>query len=424
MARTFLVLLLAVLVGCARTAPPAPFELHGGAGAQGSLAPIPPHPDSIAVANGDTLYGIARRYRIPVRAIIDANRLQPPYRLAAGTRLALPQVRVYQVRSGDTLAGVARRYAVDIGTLAAANHLAPPYVIRTGTELVLPSPVETAGAALPTLTESPPPAPMAAAPAPPGGLPIRVETAPAASARLSIESAKPVPERMPLTQTASQNTMGAQQAPHPPSLSAAVAPGVGESAGLPSAFAAPQAANAVGRHDIPSTPVQNAKTVSVASSGGGTAVPSATPLSTAEHEVAALPHFPVPGHGFLWPVRGRIISSFGTGPDGLHNDGINIAAAAGTPMVAAEAGEVAYAGNELKGYGNLVLIKHPDGYVTAYAHNQTLLVKRGDHVQRGQPIARIGATGAVSEPQLHFEIRRGPRALDPIEYLPAEAATK
>jgi murein DD-endopeptidase MepM/ murein hydrolase activator NlpD len=123
-------------------------------------------------------------------------------------------------------------------------------------------------------------------------------------------------------------------------------------------------------------------------------------------------------------VQGRILVGYGPGPGGTHNDGINIAAPEGTPVLAVDDGEVAYAGNELRGYGWLILLKHArSGITTAYAHNSVLLVKRGDHVKRGQPIARVGATGAVSEPQLHFEIRRGSRALDPMEQLPVPPAT-
>jgi murein DD-endopeptidase MepM/ murein hydrolase activator NlpD len=129
------------------------------------------------------------------------------------------------------------------------------------------------------------------------------------------------------------------------------------------------------------------------------------------------------GHSFLWPVHGRVIARYGTGDGGTHSDGINIAAPSGTLVVAADAGTVAYAGNELRGYGNLVLIKHPGGWMTAYAHNAKLLVKRGDKVRRGQAIARVGRTGAVSAPQLHFEIRRGAKALDPGDYLPAAPTT-
>ncbi len=116
---------------------------------------------------------------------------------------------------------------------------------------------------------------------------------------------------------------------------------------------------------------------------------------------------------FVWPVEGRIILPFGDSGNGERNDGINIAARAGTPIRAAAAGTVRYAGNELKGYGNLVLIQHDDGYVTAYAHAESLTVARGDHVGKGQVIGLAGATGDVDRPQLHFEIRRGARPVNP-----------
>lgn len=121
--------------------------------------------------------------------------------------------------------------------------------------------------------------------------------------------------------------------------------------------------------------------------------------------------------GFVWPVQGKIISKFGTTSDGLRNDGINIAAPAGAPVIAAADGTVAYAGNQLRGFGNLVLIRHANGLITAYAHNQSLLVQKGDKVKRGATIARVGATGNVSKPQLHFEIRKGEEPVDPMKYL-------
>lgn len=120
---------------------------------------------------------------------------------------------------------------------------------------------------------------------------------------------------------------------------------------------------------------------------------------------------------FRWPVKGRVISRFGSKPNGARNDGINIAVPVGTSVKASENGVVAYAGNELKGYGNLVLIRHADNWVTAYAHNSDLLVQRGDRVTRGQIIAKAGQTGSVTSPQLHFEIRRGSEAVDPMSNL-------
>ena len=124
------------------------------------------------------------------------------------------------------------------------------------------------------------------------------------------------------------------------------------------------------------------------------------------------------GEGFLWPVRGKLLSSYGGKSQGLKNDGINIAAPRGAPVVAAENGVVAYAGNELRGFGNLLLLKHSGGWITAYAHNETLLVKRGDKIDKGQTIAKVGSSGSVQKPQLHFELRKGKKAMDPIKYLP------
>ena len=116
-------------------------------------------------------------------------------------------------------------------------------------------------------------------------------------------------------------------------------------------------------------------------------------------------------------MRGRVIASFGPTPNGLQNDGINLAVPEGTPVKAAEDGVVAYAGNELKGYGNLVLVRHCNGFVTAYAHASDILVKRGETVKRGQVIAHSGQTGNVTSPQLHFEIRKGSTPVDPSQYL-------
>ena len=120
---------------------------------------------------------------------------------------------------------------------------------------------------------------------------------------------------------------------------------------------------------------------------------------------------------FRWPVKGRIIAGFGQRPNGTQNDGINLAVPEGTPVKAAEDGTVAYAGNELKGYGNLVLIRHANGFVSAYANASNIAVKRGDSVKRGQVIAHAGQTGNVTSPQLHFEIRKGSTPVDPTKYL-------
>ena len=125
---------------------------------------------------------------------------------------------------------------------------------------------------------------------------------------------------------------------------------------------------------------------------------------------------------FRWPVKGRVISTYGEKPNGMRNEGINIAVPEGTSVRAAGSGIVAYAGSELKGYGNLVLIRHDGGWVTAYAHNKELFVKRGDSVKRGDVIANAGQTGSVTSPQVHFEVRKGATAVDPMKHLDTEQA--
>lgn len=120
---------------------------------------------------------------------------------------------------------------------------------------------------------------------------------------------------------------------------------------------------------------------------------------------------------FRWPARGRVISGYGSKGPGGTNDGINIAVPEGTPVKAAEGGTVAYVGEEIKGYGKMVLVRHPNGFVSAYAHNSDLSVKRGDTVKRGQVIAKSGQTGNVTSPQLHFELRKGAQPVDPSKFL-------
>jgi len=124
-----------------------------------------------------------------------------------------------------------------------------------------------------------------------------------------------------------------------------------------------------------------------------------------------------PSSFFEWPVKGAIIASYGSGDVGRRNDGVNIAAPAGTPVRAAADGEVVYRGSELDGFGNLLLIKHADGFVTAYAHNDAMLVKKGDNVRQGQMIAKVGDSGAVTSPQLHFEVRQNLKSIDPVALL-------
>jgi len=145
--------------------------------------------------------------------------------------------------------------------------------------------------------------------------------------------------------------------------------------------------------------------------------PPAVPASTTATVDDMLEPPSADGTSFRWPVRGRIISGFGAKPSGQRNDGINLAVPEGTSVKAAEAGTVIYAGNELEGYGNLVLIRHTDDWVSAYAHNSEIKVKKGDKIRRGQTIASAGMSGSVTSPQVHFELRKKAKPVNPLDYL-------
>ena len=149
------------------------------------------------------------------------------------------------------------------------------------------------------------------------------------------------------------------------------------------------------------------------------------PVVVASRSSGRAPTPPPPprsGAGFAWPAYGKVISAYGPKSGGLHNDGINIRVSQGAPVRASDSGTVVYVGNELTGFGNLILIRHAGGWVSAYGHNRELLVARGQKVSRGQTVAKAGATGSVSSPQVHFELRKGSRAVDPQKYLPPARA--
>jgi len=155
-----------------------------------------------------------------------------------------------------------------------------------------------------------------------------------------------------------------------------------------------------------------------ASSAANTAISTPRPQQRVAARTKNLPKpEPMAGNQFRWPVKGRIVAGFGAKPSGKHNDGINVAVPKGTSIKAAENGVVAYAGSELEPYGNLILIRHANNWVTAYAHNDKLLVKRGDTVRRGQIIGKAGQSGNVSQPQLHFELRKGSKPVNPLSYM-------
>src|SRR5215470_14622831 len=173
----------------------------------------------------------------------------------------------------------------------------------------------------------------------------------------------------------------------------------------------------------PSAPVPHTKPAAAAAAAQASSQPATARLAAPATEspeprpASATAELTGSVPSFRWPVRGRVIAGYGAKLNGAANDGINLSVPEGTSVKAAEDGVVAYAGNELKGYGNLVLVRHANGFVTAYAHASEIKVKRGDQVKRGQVLVLAGQTGNVNSPQLHFEIRKGSTPIDPNQYL-------
>lgn len=305
------------------------------------------------------------------------------------------------VGTSDTLDLLARRYNVSPAAILQANGYKGPRVLSPGQQLIIPHP--TAAAAAP-VTAVPASKPVAAASAPASVHVVNHGDTLLSIARRNHVSAAELARANGIEPSAKLklgmklNVPGAKTAALVPVAQPAVAAGAQPVA----ASMAPATKVAT----VTSDPQQKARLAQATTVEDTSAE---TPVKAAE-ATGALPTF-------RWPVRGKVITSYGAKTNGKSNDGINLAVPEGTPVKAAEDGVVAYSGNELKGYGNLVLIRHTNGYVTAYAHASELLVKRGDTIKRGQIIAKSGQSGEVASPQLHFEIRKGSSPVDPLQFL-------
>jgi murein DD-endopeptidase MepM/ murein hydrolase activator NlpD len=345
----------------------------------GSIAtPPPPPPPSwtweggtpITVEPGETLEVIARRHGVPVSAIMQANNITSPAMVRPGQHLVIPRYRsgpgasvAAEPRYTSTVASVAAPVGPPRSALAAPSsvHIVAPGETLNSIARLYNKPVMV----LAKVNNIPPTTLVRV-----GDrivIPDVRQQPRAVASAAPVMSVPPMTSAPPRTQPAITQSGGPSLASQDSSLSARVA------------------------------------------------APTATMPASAVETTAKTTEADPPG--FRWPVRGRVIQAFGPKPNGLQNDGINLAVPEGTPVKAADDGVVAYAGNELKGYGNLVLVRHSNGFVTAYAHASDILVKRGDAVKRGQVIAHSGQTGNVTSPQLHFEIRKGATPVDPAQYL-------
>ena len=405
--------------GSVQQAPPPQRELPQYARPQtqpGSYQsqPLPPPavsaPQSYPVAAGGGVSGGGRgvsSYAPPAQPHLETTATVPPRSVAAaqpagGTKII--------VGTSDTLDVLAKRYHVTPQAILAANGYKGPRALSPGQQLIIPHP------------GAPAMAPVAAAPA----------MAPAAKPVAAV-AAQPtmhfVNRGDTLASIARKNHISAAELARANGLDPSAKLKLGTRLTVPGAktvaVAAPVAAAPVAAAPLAGTlqpvaaaPAPATKMAAVAPAQSARLAqattnveekPAETPAKAAE-TTSSLPTF-------RWPVRGKVVTSYGAKTNGKSNDGINVAVPEGTPVKAAEDGVVAYSGNELKGYGNLVLVRHSNGYVTAYAHASELLVKRGDTIKRGQVIAKSGQSGEVASPQLHFEIRKGSSPVDPLQFL-------
>lgn len=369
-------------------------------------------PQSYPVASGSGVSGGGRgvsSYAPPAQPHLETTATVPPRSVAAAQPVGGTKIIV---GTSDTLDVLAKRYHVTPQAILAANGYKGPRALSPGQQLIIPSPA-TAAAPAPAM------APVAAAPA---AKPVAAIAAP--------PSTHFVNRGDTLASIARKNHVSAAELARANGLDPSAKLKLGTKLTVPgaktAAVAAPVAAAPVAATPVAGTlqpvaaapapttkmataaaPVQSARLAQATSNVEEK--PAETPAKAAE-ATGALPTF-------RWPVRGKVVTTYGAKTNGKSNDGINLAVPEGTPVKAAEDGVVAYSGNELKGYGNLVLVRHSNGYVTAYAHASELLVKRGDTIKRGQVIAKSGQSGEVASPQLHFEIRKGSSPVDPLQFL-------
>jgi len=334
---------------------------------------------------------------------------------AGGTRV--------QVRQGDDLNKIARRYGVPIQAVAAVNGIDDPKAVRPGQSVIIPTYVYSERNASTSVTAGE----SGKVKLPPANRNETIVTGSVPTAAGSL----PRPERKPHSQPSYADVKSGEiRAEKVDAVRVSTLP-----KRKPGGYGQSLTTASVSKADVPAPRRQpqpeTAAPAAVAAAPSGTVEQSALPAPALTNEARPTAPIKTPtvvasvkedvdtsSEIFRWPVRGRIISDFGAKPGGGKNEGVNLAVPEGTPVKSADDGTVIYSGNELKGYGNLILLRHKEGWVSAYAHNSELKVKRGDKVRRGDVVALAGATGSVSQPQVHFELRKGNKPVDPLKYLP------
>ena len=303
------------------------------------------------------------------------------------------------LQPGEGIGTLSARYGVPVGAILAANGLSSPAQARPGQSIVIPA--YTAGAPAPSPSAVAPVSRVASVAPPkiPASTPMLSPVPPRARAVGTVESSDA--EKRAADKLAAMKKQAAEDARKR------------KEAELARQKAAKlEADRKLAEKKLAARPSDPETTGSIAPAARPSAPAPAAERSETEAATSASP-------AFRWPAQGRVIAGFGARGTGGANDGINIAVPEGTPVRAAEAGTVVHADDALKGYGKLVLVRHASGYVSVYAHNSEIRVRRGESVKRGQVIAASGQSGNVTSPQLHFEIRKGATPVDPMKYLAA-----
>lgn len=380
---------------------------------------------SVVLAHGETIDTLSGRYGVPASAIRSANGLSGTGTPTPGTKIIIP---VFNAASASSIAP--RQVAQASSFSSDSARSVPSAPVTSAVEAAKAKSRETAEAkfkaeqqarvdaaeARATAAEA---RARALAPVPkvdPAKQVVEARLKADAAAKVAAEykaREKAAVAAEARTKTAAGKTVAGKTADtaNTAEIKAAIAAKAAAEAKLKAEDKARIAAETKARADLKLAGDSTGKQKTVVASAPDPVIEPKTTSSIAKDEPAAKP---APTADFRWPARGRVINGF-SGKGG--NEGINIAVPEGTPVKAADGGTVAYSGSELKGYGNLVLIRHDNGYVSAYAHNGDVAVKRGEKVARGQIIAKSGQSGNVSSPQLHFELRKGSTPVDPMPYL-------
>ncbi|MBI3702132.1 MAG: peptidoglycan DD-metalloendopeptidase family protein [Afipia sp.] len=350
------------------------------------------YPSGPAVSSGGGR-GVAS-YAPPSSSPIESTGSVTPPSVAATRAYTREGGTTIIVGTSDTLEIISRRYNVPSHEILAANGYNGPRVLSPGQQLIIPK----------RIAQAAPPA---------------MSSAPATRASGPMPSSNHVVNRGDtLNNIARRNHITVGQLAAANNMTTTTQLKIGQHIKVPGGQVAAVAPTETPRQAMvtpagPTKPVAVAATEQPQRAALANEKTAPEPAESAVKTADATNALPT----FRWPARGRVVAGYGAKTNGKQNDGINIAVPEGTPVKAAEDGVVAYSGNELKGYGNLILVRHANGYVTAYAHASELMVKRGDSIKRGQVIAKSGQTGEVSSPQLHFEIRKGSAAVDPTQFL-------